>query len=125
MHGDDAFRVAANQQPDHSTIARFRVRHEMALRELFTQVLPLCHTAGLVRVGVLALDGTKLSAPASLNTNRTREQLEAQVAAILAEAAATDAGEDAADDGDRDPPAVLRGWASRRARLAECKASPQ
>ena len=58
---DVAFRViTANQFPDHATIARFRVRHEQALADLFGQVLGLCADAGLVEVGVLAVDGTKL-----------------------------------------------------------------
>jgi transposase len=62
---DVAFRViAANQRPDHATIARFRVRHQAAIGELFTQVLALCAKAGLVRVGVIAVDGTKLPSTA-------------------------------------------------------------
>ena len=57
---DVAFRViCANQVPDHATIARFRVRHERALSELFGQVLGLCADAGLMRVGVVAVDGTQ------------------------------------------------------------------
>src|SRR3954466_12231863 len=56
---DVAFRViAANQIPDHATIARFRARHEKALAAIFTQVLALCARAGLVSVGVVALDGS-------------------------------------------------------------------
>jgi transposase len=54
---DVAFRViTANQVPDHATVARFRVRHEQALGDLFGQVLGLCADAGLVSVGVIALD---------------------------------------------------------------------
>jgi Transposase domain (DUF772) len=63
---DVAFRViCANQVPDHATIARFRVRHEEALAELFGGVLGLCAKAGIVDVGVIAVDGTKLAANAS------------------------------------------------------------
>src|SRR5215208_5242399 len=63
---DVAFRViCANQVPDHATIARFRVRHQGALVELFGQVLGLCAKAGLVEVGVIAVDGIKLAAAAS------------------------------------------------------------
>ena len=63
---DVAFRViCANQAPDHATIARFRVRHQEALAGLFGQVLGLCGRAGIVDVGVLAVDGTKLAAAAS------------------------------------------------------------
>ncbi len=62
---DVAYRViAAQQTPDHATIARFRVRHEDALAELFSSVLSLCKEAGLVKVGVVAIDGTKVHANA-------------------------------------------------------------
>jgi transposase len=57
--------ITANQAPDHATVARFRARHEAALAELFSGVLGLCADAGWVRVGVLAIDGTKLHASAS------------------------------------------------------------
>ncbi len=57
--------IAAQQQPDHATIARFVVRHEHALGELFGEVLGLCADAGLATVGVIAIDGTKVSANAS------------------------------------------------------------
>ncbi|MGH3991390.1 MAG: transposase, partial [Pseudonocardiaceae bacterium] len=63
---DVAFRViCANQVPDHATIARFRVRHQEPLADLFGQVLGLCAEAGLVRAGVLAVDGSKFAAAAS------------------------------------------------------------
>lgn len=59
-HDDVAVRViTANQAPDHTTIARFRQRHEAAIGELFGEVLRLCADAGLVEVGVIAIDGTK------------------------------------------------------------------
>ena len=62
---DVAFRViCANQVRDHATIARFRSRHEQAIGELFSGVLELCAEAGLVRVGVVAVDGTKIEANA-------------------------------------------------------------
>ena len=54
--------ICANQTPDHTTIARFRQRHETALAELFGEVLALCAEAGLVRVGLIAVDGTKVAA---------------------------------------------------------------
>src|SRR3954467_8119468 len=57
--------ICANQSPDHTTIARFRQRHERALAELFGEVLALCAEAGLVSVGVIAIDGTKVHANAS------------------------------------------------------------
>src|SRR5215218_3511925 len=60
---DVAFRViCANRVPDHATIARFRARHEQAIGDLFGGVLELCAQAGLVKVGVVAVDGTKIAA---------------------------------------------------------------
>jgi transposase len=89
---DVAFRViTANQAPDHATIARFRVRHERALGELFGQVLGLCADAGLVRVGVVAVDGTKVHANASERATRDYEQIARE---ILEQAAEIDALED-------------------------------
>ena len=73
---DVAFRViAANQTPDHATIARFRVRHQDALAGLFGQVLGICARAGLVSLGVIALDSTKMAANASGLANRTYAQI--------------------------------------------------
>lgn len=90
---DVAFRVvAANQQPDHATIARFRANHEAAIAGLFGQVLAVCAREGLLRPGLVAVDGTKLNANASRDASRTAEQIAAE---ILAEAEATDAAEDA------------------------------
>src|SRR4051794_20930354 len=91
---DIAFRViAANQVPDHATIARFRVRHERALAGLFIEVLGLCAKGGMVSVGLIAVDGTKLRANASKAANRSYAQI---VEEILAEAAAADARDDMA-----------------------------
>ncbi len=82
---DVAYRViCANLVPDHSTIAEFRKRHEVALAGLFGEVLLLCREAGLVRVGVIAVDGTKLHASASNMANRDYEQIAKE---ILADAA--------------------------------------
>lgn len=89
---DVAFRVvSANQQPDHTTIARFRQRHQDEIAGLFSEVLWLCARAGLADVGVLAVDGTKLHANASHHANRDYEQLARE---ILEEAAETDRRED-------------------------------
>ena len=90
---DVAFRVvAANQQPDHATIARFRATHETAIAALFGQVLAVCAKQGLLRPGLVAIDGTRMVANASRESNRTAEQVAEE---ILAEAAQTDATEDA------------------------------
>jgi transposase len=89
---DVAFRViCANQAPDHATIARFRVRHEQALADIFGQVLGLCAEAGLVRTGVLAVDGSKFAADASDSAIRTYEKLAEE---IVAEAGRIDEAED-------------------------------
>ena len=61
--------ITANRAPDHSTIAEFRVRHEQALGDLFGGVLEWCKQAGLVSVGVIAVDGTNKVANASSYAN--------------------------------------------------------
>ena len=83
--------ICANRAPDHTTIARFRQRHEDALAELFGEVLWLCAEAGLVRVGVIAVDGTKIQANASHHATRDYEQIARE---ILEHADAVDAEED-------------------------------
>jgi transposase len=89
---DIAYRViAANQRPDHTTVARFRQRHQDALAGLFGEVLGLCVQAGLVGVGVIAIDGTKVHANASERATRDYEQIARE---ILAEADAVDREED-------------------------------
>jgi transposase len=89
---DIAYRViTGNRVPDHATIARFIVRHEQRLAELFTSVLRLCAKAGLVKSGVVAVDGTKLSASANSDSNVDYDQVARE---IIAEAIATDAAED-------------------------------
>lgn len=92
---DVAFRViSVNEQPDHSTIARFLVRHRDAVEGLFLEVLGLCRQAGMVRVGTVAVDSTKLAANASAGENRTFEGLEAEARRIIEEAIETDRRED-------------------------------
>jgi transposase len=118
---DVAYRViAAQQKPDHATIARFRVRHEDALAELFSSVLSLCKEAGLVKVGVVAIDGTKVHANASHHSNVDYEQLARE---ILKEAGEIDAAEDELYGKDRgdELPEHLRTRKGRRAALADAK----
>jgi transposase len=118
---DVAYRViAAQQKPDHATIARFRARHEDALAELFSSVLSLCKQAGLVKVGVIAIDGTKVHANASHHCNLDYEQLAKE---ILKEASEIDAAEDelygeACGD---ELPEHLRTREGRQAALKEAK----
>jgi transposase len=89
---DVAFKlIAMLETPDHATIARFVARHAAALGELFGEVLRLCGEAGLVRPGVVAIDGTRLAGNASRESTRDFEQIARE---ILAEAIATDEAED-------------------------------
>ncbi len=81
---DVAYRViTGGLRPDHATIARFRAKHERALGGLFSQVLRLLAAEGMVSLGLLSLDGTKLAGNAAQKANRTLPQIEK----ILAEAA--------------------------------------
>ena len=89
---DVAYRViAAHTKPDHATIARFVERHEQALAGLFGAVLGLCAQAGLAKVAIVAIDGTKVQANASRDATRDYEQIARE---ILEEAKAVDAAED-------------------------------
>jgi transposase len=118
---DVAYRViAAQQTPDHATIARFRVRHETALAGLFGEVLGLCRESGLVNVGVIAIDGTKVHANASHHSNLDYEQLARE---ILKEAGEIDAAEDALYGQARgdELPEHLRTREGRRAALRAAK----
>jgi transposase len=128
------FRVlSANQHPDHDTIAEFRSRHLKALSALFTQVLLLCRQAGLVKLGHVALDGTKVRANASRHkamSYRRMQQKEAelkeQINALLLEAEACDQKEDAlygkGHRGDQ-LPEELRFAKTRLAKIREAKAA--
>jgi transposase len=105
--------------PDHATIARFRVRHEQALGGLFSQVLRLLAAEGMVALGLLSLDGTKLAGNAAQKANRTLPQIDK----LLAEAAAADAAEDAryGDAAAAPTPRALARRAERRERLARAR----
>jgi transposase len=122
---DIAYRViTANQVPDHATIARFRADHQAALGALFGEVLRICAAAGLGALGLVALDGTRLAADAARDANRTAAQLDDEIGRILAEAAATDAAEDAEHGPDRrgdELPPELGERHGRLARLREAR----
>ncbi len=111
--------IAGGLHPDHATIARFRARHETALGGLFSQVLRLLAAEGMVALGTLSLDGTKLSGNAAQKANRTLPQ----TGKLLAEAAATDAAEDAQPGDNPQPvtPRALARRAERRERLAAAR----
>src|SRR6185503_590890 len=132
-HDDVAFRVlACNQQPDHDSIAAFRKRHLAALAKLFVQILELCQRAGLVKLGHVAIDGTKIKANASkwrtlsyAGMSDAEEKLSAEVERLLTEAQRIDDEEDAlygkGKRGD-ELPEELRERESRLARIRELKA---
>ena len=126
---DVAFKVvAANRKPDHATIARFRRDNLEELKGLFTGILKLCAEAGLVKVGAVSIDGTKMAANASLAANRTHEgltkEIGKEVERMLAEAEEKDAEEDGLFGKKRgdELPEDMRVRKTRIARLRECKA---
>jgi transposase len=132
-HVDVAFRwLSANAAPDHRSISRFRRRHLLALDALFVQVLRLCGEAGLVSLGRVALDGTKLRASASRHKAMSYdrmgpkiEQLEAEVAAMLAEAEAVDVAEDEQFGEDKRGDELPKELATREGRLAKLRAAKE
>lgn len=118
---DVAFKVITSlRTPDHSTIAEFRRRHETEIAGLFNDVLGLCREAGLVSVGVITIDGTKIKANASMDQNRTYSAL---VNDILREAEDTDRREDElyGDKRGDELPEQLRNQETRRQALADAK----
>ncbi len=124
------FRVlTADHHPDHDTIAQFRKRHLKALSKLFVQVLKLCQRAGLVKLGHVALDGTKVRANASRHKAmsygrmvKKEKELKEEVTRLLKEAQTCDAREDAlygkGKKGDELPP-ELRFKESRLKKIQE------
>ena len=118
---DVAFRViAAQRTPDHSTIAEFRRRHELDIAGLFDDVLGLCREAGLVSVGVITIDGTKIKANASMDQNRSYREIALE---ILREAEETDRREDELYGEARgdELPEQLRTPEGRKAALGDAK----
>ena len=127
---DLAYRyLAANQHPDHDTIANFRQRHLTALAALFVQVLRLCQKAGLVKLGHVAIDGTKMKAQASRHRSLSHARLsekekfwQEQIAELLAKAAAADTAEAKQANGDGTLPPDL---AHAQGRLAKIRAAKE
>ena len=121
-HTDVAFRIiCAGDIPDHTVLARFRQVHETALARLLTETLLLAARMGMVRLGVVAFDGTKIAANAARTANHSEQSLRRIAEHHLAQAAATDAAEDTEhgdDRGDELPP-DLRDRSSRAARIQQ------
>jgi len=130
---DLAFRyLAADQHPDHDTIAAFRQTHLAALGQLFLQTLLLCQKAGLIKLGTIAIDGTKIAANASRQRTRRYErltekeqELAATVEKLLAEAQATDQQEDARYGTGRRGDELPAGLATAEGQLARIRAAKQ
>ena len=125
--------LAADQHPDPDSLADFRKRHLAALANLFTQVLRLCQATGLVKLGQVALDGTKVKANASKHKAMSygrmaaaEQKLEEEVQSLLVQAAAVDSTEDARyGQGQRgdELPAELARRESRLRKIREAKAA--
>jgi len=117
--------LAGNTHPDHDTIAKFRRENALLIRSAFVQLLRLAQAAGLLKLGAIALDGTKMEAAASKRQNLTYEQLQArigqleeQVKGLLRQAEAVDQDPHAAEE----LPAMLADAQERRTRLLAAKA---
>jgi transposase len=131
LEEDVAFRVlAANQRPDFRTISDFRQQHLAVLADLFVQVLKLCQRAGLVKLGHIALDGTKVKANASKHKAMSygrmvteEARLQAEVTALLARAEAADVRDDATYGPDRRGDELPAELARREQRLTTIRAA--
>lgn len=109
--------VSRNSYPDHTTISRFFQKHGTVIGKTFVEVLNLMNAAGLISNNVLAIDGTKLKANASLDANMTYEKLEVAIAARIREILAKDAEEDALYGVDRRGDEVPEQFRKRADRL--------
>jgi transposase len=124
--------LSGMQRPDFRTINRFRTEHQKVLHGLFVQIVRLCQALGMVRVGLIALDGTKLKANASLGQSRRQPDLdkelgeiEQEIARILAECTVTDEREDAEageEQSGYEVPEALRDARLRHERLVHARA---
>src|SRR5580693_4978629 len=135
---DVAFRlICGGNLPDHATIARFRAAFPAAISQFFAQVLGLCAALGMGKLGVVALDGTKIAASASASANRTGDKLAQMAAETVARHGETDAAEDVLFGdarGDEVPPeawsprapgsADRRGAGQPGSRAAGCRGQP-
>lgn len=117
--------LTGNTVPDHCAISRFRSRHESLMKTVFCEILSVCAEAGLVRVGDVYLDGTKIKGNASLSANGTLDQLNKKIEQMLEEAKAEDEEEDRRFGPTRrgdELPEEMKDPGSRLARLEEAKA---
>ena len=130
---DVAFRfLSGAQHPDHATIAEFRKRHLEALANLFMQALLLCEKAGLVKLGHVAIDGTKIKANASKHKamsykhmNETEARLKDEIDALLQRAEETDSAEDAQYGNDKQGDELPDELSRRESRLQKIREAKQ
>ena len=128
---DIGFRyLAADEHPDHSTLAEFRKRHLEALAGLFCQALQLCEKAGLVKLGHVAMDGSKIQGNASKHKamsyermSEAEKKLQAEVAGLLQRAEAVDAAEDEKYGKDQAGDELPGELGRRESRLAKIRAA--
>lgn len=117
--------LAGNTHPDHDTVAKFRRENAVLIRSAFVQLLRLAQASGLLRLGAVALDGTKIGAVAAKRRNRTYEELESEVSQLNAQVEGLLARAEAADQSggnDEQLPVELAQAQARRARLLAAKA---
>src|SRR5258708_5786987 len=128
-----AFRVlACDQHPDHDSIAEFRKRHLVELGKLFVEVLRLCERVGLVKLGHIAIDGTKIRANASKyktarywELGQEEQRLEAEVEKLLKEAQQIDETEEKLFGKDKRGDELPKELTKRQARLAKIREAKQ
>ena len=117
--------LTGNTHPDHDTVAKFRRENAALIRSAFVQLLRLAQASGLLRLGAVALDGTKIAAAAAKRQNVTYEQLQAEIGELNAKVEGLLAQAEAADQsggGDEQLPTELAKAEKRRARLVAAKA---
>ena len=124
--------ITADQHPDHSTIAEFRKRHFKVIAGLFLEILLLCREAGLVKLGHVAIDGSKMKANASKHKAMSYDRMEAKVKELealverlLAEAQAADAAEDAQEGSSTGGGALPKELRFQQGRLEKLRAAKQ
>lgn len=124
--------LAAGQHPDHDTVAAFRQTHLEDLAQLFMQVLSLCQKAGLIKLGQIAIDGTKIAASASTRQSacyakltEREDRFAGEVEKLLNEAQAVDASEDAQYGRERRGDELPEGLVTAQQQLARIRAAKQ
>jgi len=122
-HTDTAFMyLAAMQHPDFRTICRFRSGHLDSIKDIFSQVVTVCKEMGMLGVGKISLDGTKVKANASVKQSKTADALEKEIEKILNESIEIDKAEDEMY-GDSTPYQMPKELVDKTKRLEKIKAA--